>query len=945
MSPRLPLRLLAALLPVLAGAAAPAGWPEIRPENRPWSRWWWFGSIADSTSLRVELKRYAEAGLGGLELTPIYGVRGEEPRFAPYLSAAWLDRLEATLTEARPLGLGIDLATGTGWPFGGPWLSPADAAHHLAHRRFVVRAGATLDEPVTLSETPVLRFAGPRRVPLGALRQPLTANTDLQDLALDQVRWPGPLALVTLMGFPAQGPAVDLTSRVAADGRLDWRAPVNHGEWTLYALFTGLHGKLVERAAPGGEGYALDHLSANALHHYLARFDAAFAGRDLGGVRAFFNDSYEVDDATGASDFTPAFLDEFQRRRGYDLRQALPELFNATNSRVLSDYRETVSDLLLDEFTRPWRRWAQARGARVRNQAHGAPANLLDLYAASDIPEQEGNDILATKLASSAAHLAGKPLTSAETGTWLDEHFLGTLAQLKAAVDTNFLGGVNHIVYHGTAFSPPAEPWPGFQFYAAVELNPANPLWHDLPILNHYVTRAQSWLQRGGPDEDVLLYYNLHDRWADRGDGALPHFNGGPHDGVGAREVGAQLRAAGLGFDYVSDRLLAGVRVTNGELVAGATRYRALVVPPTRLMPAPTLARLAGFAAAGARLVFLGDLPAAPPGRQHATAAFGADLARLREWASAAADGSVAPAGNPRVQIGPNLPALLVRAGLRGERLQEHGLGWLRRSVDDATLYFLVNRGSQPIDGWLPLQADARDALRFDPMTDAFGRASLRQTAPATTDVYLQLAPGESCVLVLQSDVSDAARWPDRRATGATRPLEGAWSVRFDAGGPTLPAPTKLAGPAPWTDFAGEAGRVFAGTATYSVRFPTPDGPTPDAWLLDLGAVHESARVRLNGREIGAALLPPYRVVIAAGELQRENTLKIVVTNLAANRIADLDRRRVIWKRFYNVNFPPLRRENAGPDGLFTAAHWPIRPSGLQGPVTLTPLRDFTPAP
>jgi hypothetical protein len=945
MSPRLPLRLLAALLPVLAGAATPVSWPEIRPEAKPWSRWWWLGSIADPASLRVAMEQYADAGLGGLELTPIYGVRGEEQRFVPYLSAAWVARLESALAEARRLGLGIDLATGTGWPFGGPWLAPGDAAHHLAHRRFIVHAGATLDEPVAFSETAVLRFAGPRRVSLEALRQPLTANPDLQDLALDQVRFPGPLALVTLMGFPAQGPAVDLTARVAPDGHLDWRAPAREGEWTLYALFIGQHGKLVERAAPGGEGYALDHLSATALRHYLDHFDAAFAGQDLSGIRAFFNDSYEVDDATGAADFTPAFLDEFQHRRGYDLRQALPELLTAANSPVLADYRETVSDLLLDEFTRPWQGWARARGARIRNQAHGAPANLLDLYAASDIPEQEGSDILATKLASSAAHLTGKPLTSAETGTWLDEHFLGTLAQLKIAVDTNLLGGVNHVVYHGTALSPPDEPWPGFQFYAAVELNPANPLWHDLPILNHYVARAQSWLQRGEPDEDVLLYYNIHDRWAERGDGTLPHFNGGPRDGVGAREIGARLRAAGFGFDYVSDRLLAGVRAVDGDLVAGTTRYRALVVPPTRLLPEPTLARLAGFAEAGARIVFIDELPSAPPGRQHATAAFAAHLARLRARATRMADPAGSAAGGSRVEIGSDAAALLVRAGLTRERLPAHGLEWLRRRRDDATVYFLVNQCAQPLDGWVPLQAGARDAIRFDPMTGVFGRAALRRTPGAATEVYLQLAPAESCVLLLQPQASDAPRWPDRRVAGAPRPLEGAWTIRFDEGGPALPPSEAIARPAPWTDFAGDAGRVFAGTAMYAVRFAAPGGPAADAWSLDLGTVHESARVRLNGREIGAALMAPYRVVIAAGEMQRENTLEITVTNLAANRIADLDRRRVPWKHFYNVNFPALRRENVGPDHLFNAAHWPVRPSGLAGPVTLTPLRDFNPSP
>jgi hypothetical protein len=64
-----------------------------------------------------------------------------------------------------------------------------------------------------------------------------------------------------------------------------------------------------------------------------------------------------------------------------------------------------------------------------------------------------------------------------------------------------------------------------------------------------------------------------------------------------------------------------------------------------------------------------------------------------------------------------------------------------------------------------------------------------------------------------------------------------------------------------------------------------------------------------------------------------------------ANRIADLDRRRVPWKKFYNVNFPARQPENRGPDGLFSAASWDPLDSGLLGPVTLQPVRVDAPVP
>ncbi|MDZ4707287.1 MAG: glycosyl hydrolase [Saprospiraceae bacterium] len=76
--------------------------------------------------------------------------------------------------------------------------------------------------------------------------------------------------------------------------------------------------------------------------------------------------------------------------------------------------------------------------------------------------ETEGTDLTRFKFATSVAHVMGKPLASAEAATWLNEHFLSSLADIKSSVDQYFLGGVNHIVYHGTNYSPPQASWPGW---------------------------------------------------------------------------------------------------------------------------------------------------------------------------------------------------------------------------------------------------------------------------------------------------------------------------------------------------------------------------------------------------------------------------------------------------------------------------------------------------
>ena len=174
------------------------------------------------------------------------------------------------------------------------------------------------------------------------------------------------------------------------------------------------------------------------------------------------------------------------------------------------------------------------------------------------------------------------------------------------------------------------------------------------------------------------------------------------------------------------------------------------------------------------------------------------------------------------------------------------------------------------------------------------------------------------------------------RAAGDSSAVAGPWTVRFLKGGPRLPSRHVVDRLVSWTTFGHDA-EVFSGTASYATTFARPKA-TGQAWQLDLGRVAESARVRLNGRDLATLIGPPFRVVLDASQLRPTNTLEVSVTNLSANRIRDLDLRGVSWKKFYNVNFPARFLENRSVDGLFNAAKWEPLESGLLGPVTLTPL-------
>jgi hypothetical protein len=919
-------------------------WPPVTKETRPWTRWWWMGSIVNKKDLTDQMEQYSKAGLGGLEITPIYGVKGYEDRFINYLSPTWMEMLVHTLKEAGRLDMGIDMATGNGWPFGGQWVGANDVCRNVVRKTYTLKAGQSLDESVTYIQRPMVRAIG-RRLNISEIKEPISANESLQALALEQVRFEKPLPLQALCAYSDQGQILNLTDKINAEGKLDWTAPA--GNWKLYAVFEGWHGKMVERAGPGGEGNVIDHFSAKALVDYLSHFDRAFTGYDVSSMRAYFNDSYEVDDAAGESDWTGDFFEQFEKRRGYDLRDHLPALFgddsSEKNIRVICDYRETISDLLLEQFTIPWLKWAQSKGATTRNQAHGSPANILDLYAASGIPETEGADILKFKFASSAAHVTGKRLASSESATWLDEHFTATLAEVKKALDKYFLGGVNHICYHGTTFSPVGEAWPGWLFYASVHFGPTNSFWKDFPALNRYVARCQSFLQSGRPDNDVLLYFPIYDRFSQRGRSLLQHFSGGAI-GTDARNVGQTMLDAGYTFDFVSDRQIAKLKFAGNSLQTGNISYKTIVLPECRFIPLETFEKLVELAQNGATIVVHNSLPDDVPGwgnldkRQDA---FQKLISGIRFTKAGDSRIQSAQVGRGKFLLGNNLDQLLIEAGVKRESMVDQKLRFVRRRYSTGRFYFIINTNGESFDGWIGLQGNPKSVAMFNPMFETKGMAAIRSSENGDSEVYMQLAPGESCIFKTFDKAINGPLYNYVKAAGEPQQIEGNWSVKFIKGGPELPADVRTGKLVSWTDFGGQAAKIFSGTARYTISIRKPEGRA-DGWLLDLGRVCESASVKLNGTELGTLICPPFNMKIAENRMEKENILEIEVSNLMANRIADMDRRGVKWKKFYNINFPPRRRENRGPDGLFDASGWQPRDSGLLGPVKLVPVELMT---
>jgi hypothetical protein len=949
------------------------GWPTITHETKPWSRWWWHGNQLTKEGITAELEAYQKAGLGGLEITPIYGVFGEEETFINYLSPEWMELFLYTLKEAERLGLGIDMATGTGWPFGGPWVKSEDACKNMHYKVYELKQGESLKEKLEFIQQPLLRAVGnqiyevsqtfsaeplvvkgnskeplmkveQKKLDIKDLVEPIENNKNLQALALDQVQFEKPLKLQVLMGYSDNGAVINLTTSVDEAGILNWIA--HEGNWKLYAVFEGWHGKMVERAGPGGEGNVIDHFSATALKNYLHRFDSAFAGKDIQSLRSFFNDSYEVDDARGSADWTPTLFDEFSKRRGYDLRGHLPALFSKSddemNRRILSDYRETISEMLLDNFTKQWTFWAHGKSALVRNQAHGSPSNILDLYATVDIPEIEGVEPLRIKMASSAGNVNGKKLVSSESATWLNEHFESNLSDIKNALDRFMLNGVNHIFYHGTTYSPADEPWPGRLFYAAVHLNPRNSLWKDFDALNNYVSRCQSFLQNSIPDNDVLLYYPIYDRFATPGNEMIEHF-----DGIGKQfentpfERSAKaMQENGYAFDYISDKQIGNVSYEADRIkTEGNSFYQTLIIPKCEFIPASTFSRLISLAENGATIIALEGLPTHASGYSNLESnqkLFDETLNKLKNRTEVSQGIIEIKVGKGRVLVGENTKAILSNAAIRNESMINSGLNFIRKKHEgDRAVYMIVNQNNELFEGWLPLGVKSKFAVLYDPMTGEYGKATTRVAANGNLEICVRLTTKQTLLIETYDNDPKINAFNTYSLSQTKIPITGNWEVTFMEGGPTLPAPINTDALSSWTDFGDAAYQNFSGTASYKINFKKPES---GEWVLDLGTVKESAEIFLNGKSIGTLIGPVYQINLNSADLKDDNLLEIQVSNLMANRIADLDKRGVFWKKFYNVNFPARKSENRR-NGLFDASGWEPRESGLVGPVYLNKLK------
>jgi hypothetical protein len=520
-------------------------WPKVtHPETRPWTWWWWHGCAANKQDISNMLDQFHQIGLGGVNIVCVNDVIDPLKPHVDFLSSEYIDLMRFSMRKVRSMGMNADISPVGGWSFGGKYI-PLDKSCMAVNVQKI-----SIDSIFKAHGNNIFyKFAKESPVNFKHLESVLFVSKDghTRTIITDKVDSSGVLHM-------------DISNMMSGDIFLTCHIP-------------GVAS--VRAATPDWKGYVVNHLKKEDVKYYFSAFDKAFANIPSSELpRAYNNDSWEI-----FLDWTDSFFDEFKKRRGYDLQNYMPEFIGygnpATVKRVVCDYRETLSNLMFDEFTLTFKDWANSHGGKIIGEVQFEPANELDINSLYDIPQadmggwldwyiQQDNYVLdqlfmRCKMPASPAHLLGKPYISSETYTCMGGLEM-SLNDVKTKTDVDLIAGVNHTAYHGITYTPASAHWPGWLFYAGTQLGPFNPQWRNMPLLSKYITRNQSFLQSGRSDNQILFYFPMYDEWsmtsAAKGNAPGKADISTMRFATSDMPTTHQLWNSGLDFDFISDYLL-----------------------------------------------------------------------------------------------------------------------------------------------------------------------------------------------------------------------------------------------------------------------------------------------------------------------------------------------------------------------------------------------------
>jgi alpha-L-rhamnosidase len=876
-------------------------------DTRIMMRWWWFGPAVENAQLEREMRLMKEGGIGGFEVQPVYPLSLDDAekgiKTSPFLSPEFLSALRFTADKAKELGLRFDLTLGSGWPSGGPGVSIEHAAARLRYERVKVEANARFVKVPAIG-------AGEKLIAV------FLARTEGKSVIADSVQ--------------------ELTDIKDGVVRLTSIPDGTHEALFFISSRTGMQ---VKRPAVGGEGFVLDHLNRAATDAYLKnvgdRLMSAF-GRNK--PYAIFCDSLEVYNQDWSSDF----LEEFQRRRGYDLKPHLPWLvddFGRGTKALRRDWGKTLTELLNERFLAPMQEWSKRNGVLFRIQDYGVPSAALSSNAFADISEGEGAQwkvVRAARWASSANHIYGRNITSSETWTWLHSPSLrATPLDIKAEADIHFLQGINQLIGHGWPYTPPSVEYPGWRFYAAAVFNEKNPWWIVMPDVAKYLQRVSFMMRAGEPANDVAVYLPNDDGWAEMSPGN-PHLIEVLREHVGPDLLPA-IFAAGYNVDFFDDDSFRQVgKIENGALVFGKNKYRVIILPNVETIPVDTYRKFQEFARANGVLIATKRTPSQAPGFR-ATSEDHQQIAGITKGLFE----STTPVAHLVQREYEDLGRTLNRLTEPDVEfpLGSSDVAFVHRRTEDAEIYFIVNTSNNARSVNAKFRVTRLRPEWWNPFDGSVRTAVKEWDGLESESVRIDLEPYGSRLLVF-SKRSLTSSGSESLAETSPIDLSSRWRVSIGTAPPSQWEKLRS-----WT--ADEATRYFSGVATYEkdVMIPAALLQQSSSLRLDFGLgipltpqslrngmqawlespVREAAVVYVNDVRAGAVWCPPYSVEVRKFLRPGLNKIRIVVANTAMNYMAghSLPDYRLLNLR-YGERFQPQDMDKIQ-----------ALPSGILGPVRL----------
>ena len=729
----------------------------------------------------------------------------------------------------------------------------------------------------------------------------------------------------------AKSKVIDLTSKMNADGTLDWTPP--EGEWMVIRLGYSLIGHKNGPASPEATGLEVDKLSAKHVasyfNNYLDQYKDATGGL-MGehGLQYMITDSWEA----GTQNWTDDMITEFENRRGYSMIPWIPVLTGhivesaEASDKFLWDFRKTLADLVAENHYNQLTTLLDERGMGRYSESHEARRAFIgdgmEVKKTADVPMGAGwtpggfggneggfasvyqADI---RESASVAHLYGQKYVAAESLTAMGSDWAWSPERLKPIADHIMACGLNRFVIHTSVHQPLMNKAPGMSLGPFGQWFTRNETWAEQATAwTSYLARSCYMLQQGKYVADIAWYYGEDNNITTLfGRMNLPEI------------------PEGYSYDFInSDALVNWLSVEDGHFVTPTgMNYKVLVLDKnSRYMTLAVLKKIKTMVEAGA--IVTGVKPVMTPSLSDDPAEFNAILNEL--WVNYEGENQV---GKGKVYAGISLEDVLTRQGIAPDLSYtkpnaDSKLFFVHRKVGDIDIYWVNNRNDQATKMDVTFRVAGKKPKVWHPETGLTEEVSF-DISNEQTKVPLHLEPNDAVFVVFGEKASSNSVTIAEPVESKLATINGPWAVNFQSerGAPTQIAFDSLSA---WNENSDPGIRYFSGTASYKKRIEAPETwftEGGEIWI-NLGEVKNLAEVIVNGESMGIVWKKPFKVNITKALKQGTNNLEIQVTNLWVNRLIG-DQQPDAKEKITFVSNPFYRADS------------PLLPSGLLGPIQL----------